>query len=222
MKISIIVPVYNEVKTIGNILTKLMEIKMEKEIIIVDDGSKDGTTEFLHKLNLPEVKCIFHKKNYGKGAAIRTGIRYANGNIITIQDADMEYNPFEIDKVVDPIIQNQADIVFGSRFLKENPKIYKIFLYGNKFFTFLINLLFNANFSDTYTCYKAFRSDFLKKIKLYSNKFEIEAELSIKVARSKLRFMEVPITYVPRTKSEGKKISWRDAIRGFLMILKNL
>lgn len=222
MKLSILVPTYNEIKSLPKVISRLKEIDIEKEIIVIDDGSTDGTMDYVSQLNVPELIYIRHDRNCGKGTAIRTGIRHSKGDIIIIQDADLEYNPDEIKDVIQPIINGEADVVFGSRFMRKNPNIYKTFLWGNKFVTFLINLIFGARFTDTYTCYKSFRSEILKKMNLVSKKFEIEAELSIKAANGKFRYREVPISYNPRTKSEGKKISWRDLFLCLLTILRNI
>lgn len=224
IKLSIIIPVYNERKTIEEVLEKVSTLPVEKEIIVVDDGSKDGTRELLQKISsegsYPEVSILFHEINKGKGSAIRTALKYVKGEIICIQDADLEYEPIEFLQLLKGFEDSSVDAVYGSRFLKENPVIYKTFLWGNKFLTFLINLLFGANFSDSYTCYKLIKRDIIKKLNLKSNRFEIEGEISIKLAKNKCKIIEFPISYRPRKIKEGKKIGLKDALRGIFTILK--
>lgn len=224
MKLSIIVPAYNEEKTIGKIIEELKSIEfgVEKEIIIVDDGSTDNTSSILKELQnkFKEIKVIFHKKNQGKGAAIRTGIKISTGDIIAIQDADTEYNPHQIKDLIQPILKNDCLIVYGSRFLKENPVLYKKYYFGNKFISWVIRKLFGGNVTDAYTCYKIFHRKTLENITLESKGFEIEAELTCKFLKNKYRILELPISYTPRSLKEGKKIKFKDAIIGLLTILK--
>jgi len=222
MKISILVPVYNEENTVKELLNKLLNLNIEqKEIIVIDDGSTDNTKNILLNFNNNYVKIIYHNKNQGKGKAIQTGLEIATGDIIAIQDADLEYAPeqlVELLKVFDS--DSSIDAVYGSRFLKKNPNIYKRFLLGNKFLTYLINFLYNSNYTDTYTCYKLIKRDIMKKLNLKSKRYEIEAEISIKLAKQKCKIIEIPICYNPRTIKQGKKIGFKDAIKGIITILK--
>ncbi len=226
MKISIVVPAYNELKTLPDVLVRLGGLSLEKEVIVVDDGSTDGTREWLDKaaaeLKFPyELKVLRHGENTGKGGALITGFRAASGEIIIIQDADLEYDPKYIPAIVRPIEEGRADVVFGSRLLSGKSDTYNIFyLWGNQFLTFLINLLFGASMTDSYTCYKAFRAPLPGAMNLVSAGFEIEAEISCKTAFLGLRFEEVPVVYASRSRLEGKKINFRDAVKGVLKILK--
>lgn len=220
MKVSILIPVYNEIDTLPIIIEKTKNIPIQKEILIIDDGSNDGTEKILKNLKNENIKTIFHEKNRGKGSAIKTGLKYSTGDIIVIQDADLEYEPSLIPNLTKFIIDGTADVVFGSRFLQKNPNIYKIYLLGNFFLTFLINLLYGTKYTDTYTGYKVFRRDVIEKLSLKSKRFEVEAEICVKLARLNVRFLEVPITYVPRTIAEGKKIKLKDAFIGIFTIFR--
>lgn len=226
MKTTIVIPSYNEMKTLPAVLRALAGVALEKEVIVVDDGSSDGTREWLAKAvsakEFPfELKVIEHEKNTGKGGALLTGFGAATGEIVIVQDADLEYDPNYIPSIVKPIEEGRADAVFGSRLLvpgeAEPYNIY--YLWGNEFLTFLVNLFFGAKMTDSYTCYKAFRAPQLKKMRLASTGFEIEAEMSCKTAFLGLRFEEFPIVYASRSRQEGKKINYRDAIKGVLKIL---
>lgn len=226
MKLSIIIPVYNESKTILNLVEKVKKVNIfpiEKEIIIIDDGSRDNTVKVLKNIVEPMVdKIIFKKKNEGKGAAIRTGIKYANGDLVIIQDADLEYDPEEYKIMLKPILDNKADVVFGSRFMGGSP--HRVHFYwhsvGNRFLTTLSNVFTNLNITDMETCYKLFKKDIIKSIKIEENRFGIEPELTAKVARKNCRIYEVGISYYGRSYEEGKKINWRDGFRAIYVILK--
>lgn len=227
MKLSIIVPVYNEEKTIEKVLEILSNLRfslhnLEKEIIIVDDGSTDRTREMLLKSNVqsPRCKVIFHEENQGKGMAIRTGLKEATGEVVTIQDADLEYNPQELEKLLLPIIKNNVEVVYGSRFLQENPTLYHRYYWGNKFLSFLISVLYGAKITDAYTCYKVFKKEALENIKLTSKRFEFEAEITCKLLKKGHKILEIPISYKPRSLESGKKISWKDGLLGICTILK--
>ena len=226
MKTSIVVPSYNELRTLPGVLKALAALPLEKEIVVVDDGSTDGTREWLDKAvadrEFPcEVKVIKHESNTGKGGALITGFNAASGEIIIVQDADLEYDPAHIPAIVKPIAEGEADVVYGSRMLSGETRTYHIvYLWGNQFLTFLINLFFRAGMTDSYTCYKAFSAPLLKKMRLSSTGFEIEAELSCKTAFLGLRFREVPIVYAPRSRQDGKKRNYRDAVKGALKVLR--
>lgn len=221
MKISIVIPVYNEVKTIDEIIRRVQQVDVKKEIIIVDDGSIDGTCELLKEISQSQenVKVIFHNCNQGKGAALRTGFATVTGDVIIIQDADLEYDPREYTKLLEPILDGRADVVYGSRFLGGPHRVLFFWHYiGNRFLTLLSNLLTNLNLSDMETCYKAFRRQVLNEITLKSNRFGFEPEFTAKVAKKGFRIYEVPISYSGRTYAEGKKITWRDGITAIFSI----
>jgi len=217
MKLSIIIPVYNEKATLLKIIAKVRAVNLgnvKKEIIIVDDASRDGTTEIIR--NIKNAKKVFHKINMGKGAAIREGIKKSSGEIIIVQDADLEYCPEDYKKVIQPILEGKEKVVYGSRALGRRYK-YAHFSYflGGKLVTLMTNLLFFSRLTDEPTCYKMFRSEIIKNIKIESNRFEWEPEVTAKILRSGINIHEVPIRYTPRDKSHGKKIGWKD---GFLAI----
>jgi len=221
MKISVIIPVYNEVDTIEEIISRVIEVAIEKEIIVVDDFSTDGTRERLKKIVQSEenMKVLYHKRNKGKGAALRTGFEFVTGDIVIIQDADLEYNPNEYPKLLEPLLDGRADVVYGSRFLGGPHRVLFFWHYiGNKLLTLLSNALTNLNLTDIETCYKVFKTQILKGINLKSNRFGFEPEFTAKVSKKKLRIYEVPISYSGRTYSEGKKITWRDGIVALFLI----
>ena len=228
MKLSVLMPVYNERKTLAEIVSRVLEQRINGinslELVIVDDASTDGSTEIIEQLaNIyPQIQPIFQKKNQGKGAAIRKAIKVASGDIAIIQDADLEYDPNDFRVVLTPILQGDADVVYGSRFIikKERRDLYSKHVLGNRFLTFLSNRFANLNLTDMETCYKAFRLQVLKTMPLRSNRFGIEPEITAKIAKRKLRFHEVPISYHARTYAEGKKIKWKDGIVAIYVILK--
>ncbi len=217
IKLSVVMPVYNEKDTIKEIIAKVQSEKTEKEIIMVDDGSSDGTIDILHEIEgKSDLKIIFHEKNMGKGAALRTGFKEVTGDIVIIQDADLEYDPAEYSKLIAPILEGKADVVFGSRFLGETHRVLLYWHYiGNKFLTALTNFLTNLNLTDMETCYKVFRSSILKDISFKSNSFNFEPEFTVKVAKKGYKIYETAISYSGRDYSEGKKIGWKD---GFIAI----
>ena len=228
MKLSVLMPVYNERKTLPEIVSRVLNQRIDGidslELVIVDDASTDGSTEIIEQLARThlQIRPIFQDKNQGKGAAIRKAIDAASGHIAIIQDADLEYDPNDFWIVLTPILQGDADVVYGSRFIvkKEGRDLYSKHALGNRFLTFLSNRFTNLNLTDMETCYKAFRLQFLKTIPLRSNRFGIEPEITAKIAKRKLRFHEVPISYHARTYAEGKKIKWRDGIVAIYVILK--
>jgi len=224
-KISIIIPVYNEVATLKDIIQKVKNADFcmpEKEIILVDDGSVDGTKELLKELQKQEdCKIFFHAKNMGKGAAIRTALYYATGDLIAIQDADLEYNPDDYKELINLILDGKCDVAYGSRFLSETSrKKFKFLQFlGNKFLTIFTNMLFGVGLTDMETCYKAFRADVIKNISVKSNKFDFEPEITAKILKLKYHLIEVPISYNGRNYAEGKKIGWKDGFSAIKALL---
>lgn len=224
-KVSIVIPAYNEKETIEKILEKVKGVSLpnaEKEIIVVDDGSTDGTREILEKTK--GIRYIFHDKNQGKGGAVKTGFQNATGDILLIQDADLEYEPNEYLRLLAPIFSGQADVVYGSRFIGRDPhRVLYIWHYlANKFLTMLSNMFTGLNLSDMETCYKAFRKEVVDSFKdtLESKKFGIEPELTAKVAKGRWRIYEIGISYYGRTYEEGKKINWKDGIAAIWHIIR--
>ena len=223
MKLSIIIPCYNESSTILSLIDAVKQSPVtDREIIIVDDGSKDGTRDILGEMSDPEVRVIFHKANQGKGAALRTGFQEATGDICIVQDADLEYDPQEFPLVIQPILEGKADVVFGSRFQSGRPHrvVYFWHRIGNGVLTLMSNFFTDLNLSDMETCYKAFRREVIQSIRIYENRFGFEPEVTAKVAKMNLRIYEVGISYYGRTYDEGKKIGWRDGFRAIYCILK--
>jgi len=214
MKLSVVIPVYNEMRTIEEIINRVQNVSIQKEIILVDDCSTDGTREYLEKLTNDNIKVIFHDHNQGKGAALQTGFRNVTGDIVVIQDADLEYNPAEYHLLLKPILDNRADVVYGSRFLTGSERRVLFFWHsmGNKFLTFLSNMITDLNLSDMETCYKMFRAEVLNNITIEQKGFGFEPEFTVKVAKAKYRIYEVGISYSGRDYSEGKKINWKDGI----------
>lgn len=222
MMISVVIPVYNEVQTIKEIVARVQEVELEKEIIIVDDYSTDGTREHLREINQANenVKVLYHDHNQGKGAALRKGFQAITGDIVIIQDADLEYDPREYPLLLGPIVDGRADVVYGSRFLGGPHRVLFFWHYlGNKFVTLLSNMLTNLNLTDMETCYKVFKSEVLAEIKLKSNRFGFEPEFTAKIAKKGFRIYETPISYSGRTYAEGKKIGWKDGVKAVVAIL---
>ena len=211
--LSVLIPVYNEKATVLALLDAVAaaQVPLEKELVVVDDGSTDGTRELLNGLQGKGIKIFFHEKNRGKGAALRTALEKATGDLAIIQDADLEYDPADYGAMVKPLLDGKADVVYGSRFLG-GPHRGLLFWhrFGNWIFTMLANVLYDINLTDMGTCYKAFRREIVAAIPLRSERFGIEAELTAKFCKRKLRIFEVPISYSGRTYAEGKKITWKD------------
>ena len=221
--LSVIIPCFNEINTIEELIKRVENSSVKsKQIIIIDDCSTDGTREFLKTINNNSIIIIYNDKNQGKGAAISKGIKLASGEITIIQDADLEYDPDEYEKIINPIINKKADVVFGSRFQGASPHrvVYFWHRVGNGFLTLLSNLLTDINLTDMETCYKAFRTDIIKSITIREKRFGFEPEITAKVARMKCRIYEVGISYFGRTYEEGKKIGWKDGIRAIWCIFK--
>jgi glycosyltransferase involved in cell wall biosynthesis len=222
MKLSIVVPVYNEQATIRQLVAAVQAVPLDKEIIIVDDGSTDGTRAILGGMSPESATVIFHERNMGKGAALRSGFRHATGDIVIIQDADLEYDPRQYPKLIQPILDGNADVVYGSRFITGDYHRVHYFwhMLGNKFLTLLSNMLTNLCLTDMETCYKAFRREIIQQICIKENRFGFEPEITAKLARLNLRIYEVGISYAGRTYQEGKKIGWRDGFSALRCILK--
>jgi glycosyltransferase involved in cell wall biosynthesis len=237
-KLSVVIPVYNEIDNIQEILRRVSEVEtgLEKEIIIVDDCSKDGTREFLEKIRnggkevfklLPSkdpriFKVIFHEQNAGKGGALRTGFSHVTGDIMIVQDADLEYDPRDYTKLLKPILDGEADVVYGSRFLgHKRPEgiLFSSFI-ANKILTFISNILTGLRLTDMETCYKVIRSPILREIELTSDRFGIEPEITAKLAKKKIRLVELPISYHGRDHAEGKKINWKDGLSAIYHIIR--
>jgi len=224
MKLTVIIACYNEVSTIERLIDAVRQAPYaDKEIIVVDDFSTDGTREILRDRIVPRVaKVIYHSNNQGKGAALRSAIREATGDIVIIQDADLEYDPEQYPKVIGPILENKADVVYGSRFIGSEPHrvVYFWHRVGNGILTLLSNMFTNLNLTDMETCYKAFRREIIQSIVIEENRFGFEPEITAKMARKRVRIYEVGISYHGRTYKEGKKIIWKDGVRALYCIVK--
>ncbi|MFO7948294.1 MAG: glycosyltransferase family 2 protein [Armatimonadota bacterium] len=223
MKLSVVIPVYNEEATIEEIIKRVQAVDIDKEIICVDDGSSDGTLEHLRKLDasMDNLHLVEHGQNRGKGAALQTGFDHVQGDMVVIQDADLEYDPEDYHILLEPIEDGIADVVYGSRFVGWPRRV--LFFWhavGNNFLTFLSNMFTNLNLTDMETCYKAFRADILQKMTIRSNDFAFEPEFTAKVAKLGCRIYEVPVTYMGRTYDEGKKIGWQDGFKALWAIVK--
>ena len=222
MLLSVLIPAYNEINSIDILLEKIQAVPLDKEIIIVDDGSTDGTRDRLATYtSIPNIKVVLHDHNQGKGAAIRTAIKYMTGDIAIVQDADLEYEPQDYLALVKPIAEGKEKVIYGSRFLKpENRHSYMSFYIGGQVVTLLTNVLYNQRLTDEPTCYKVFDADFLRSIPLNCTRFEFCPEVTAKVAKRGIRIKELPISYYPRSVAEGKKISWFDGIEAIWVLLR--
>ena len=225
LKVSVVIPCYNEVKTIGNVIEKVRDCGLDTEIIIVDDGSTDGTRELLkNDLVQKADRILFHKKNMGKGAALRNGFKAATGDLVIVQDADMEYDPQDFNELIKPFIEGEADadVVYGSRYMRSNRFRVDGFYHelGNRMLTLVSNIFTDLSLTDMETCYKMFKRDVIQSIPLMENRFGFEPEVTAQIAKRRLRLYEIPISYHPRTFEQGKKIGLKDAFRTLFCIVK--
>ncbi|MFO0790171.1 MAG: glycosyltransferase family 2 protein [Pirellulales bacterium] len=227
--LSVVVPVFNEVRTIGRILDAVRAVEIDKEIIVVDDCSTDGTREKLGALGARDrrLRVLLHERNQGKGAALRTGIAAAQGRFVVVQDADLEYDPRDFERLITPLVRDEADVVYGSRFVSENSHPHPLTLhrFGNQVLTWMSNACTNMSLTDMETCYKMFRRELIQSIPVEENRFGFEPEITAKLSRYRegkrsLRILEVPISYRGRSNVEGKKIGWRDGFRAIWCIVK--
>lgn len=220
MKISIIIPVYNEATTIREILARVRSSPLEKEIVVVDDGSTDGTRQLLAQERSPDTKVVMHKVNQGIGAAIRTGLKHATGEYVLIQDADLEYDPADYELLLRPILRGKATVVYGSRFLGEHKAMLFWHSVGNRLLTLTTNILYDSTLTDMETCYKLIPTDLIRRIPLRARRFDFEPEITAKILKRGHRIYEVPISYAGREPHEGKKISWRDGFPALLSLFR--
>jgi glycosyltransferase involved in cell wall biosynthesis len=220
MKLSILIPVYNEKNTIKEIIAQVKKAWKNKQIIIIDDGSTDGTRQILEKIKDKEIKILYHSKNQGKGAALKTGVKHVTGDYVIIQDADLEYDPEDYQIMLRPIQRGKAEVVYGSRFLGEHRNLLFWNRLANHFLNFIANILYNTTLSDLETCYKVFKTDILKSIDWKAKKFDFEPEITAKILKKKIYIYEVPISYTGRDYSQGKKITAKDFLFAVWALIK--
>ncbi len=227
-KLSVVIPVFNEVQTLRDVVRRVIEVQvgLSKEIVLVDDGSSDGTRDLYDGIVAEwpdvEIKTFLHEQNQGKGAALRTGFSHTTGDIVLVQDADLEYNPKDYPKLLEPILSGRADVVYGSRFVGGDAHRVLLFWHfvGNKFLTTVSNAMTNLNLTDMETCYKVFRGEIIRSMKLKSDRFGIEPEMTAKISRGRYRVYEIGISYAGRDYTEGKKITWRDVFPALWAIFR--
>jgi len=223
MKLTVIIPVYNERNTIQEVLRRVRRVDLgdiDKEIIVVDDGSTDGTRDILSMEEDSTIRIVYHPENRGKGAALSTGIRLATGDLVIFQDADLEYDPEDYPRMLAPVLKGKAEVVYGSRFTGERRNMLFWHYLGNRFLSFVTNLLYNTTLSDMETCYKLFKREIIQGIEIKSRRFDVEPEVTAKVLKRRIRIYEVPISYAGREIEEGKKITWRDGIPALWALIK--
>ncbi|MCI0423074.1 MAG: glycosyltransferase family 2 protein [Acidobacteria bacterium] len=219
-KLTVVIPVYNERNSLQEIIQRVQSVPIEKEIILVDDFSSDGTRDLLRDLEKQKFKVLYHEKNMGKGAALRTGFQQATGEFVIVQDADLEYDPNDYPKLLQPILDGKADVVYGSRFSGGRSNMTSLHTLGNLFLTGMTNLLYRASITDMETCYKLFKRATIQGVRIDSNRFNFEPEITAKILKRGLRIVEVPISYSGRSFSEGKKITWRDGFSAVWTLIK--
>jgi len=214
-------PVYNERETLSEILARVRAVDLPKEIVVVDDGSTDGTREILREEEQKgDLKVLYHRVNMGKGAAVRTGLEHATGDFIIIQDADLEYDPRDYPKLLKPLLEGEAEVVYGSRFMDFGKSMFFLQALGNRIVTMFTNLLYGTALSDMETCYKVFKAEVIKSIPLCSRRFELEPEITAKLLKRGYHIQEVPISYQGREYHQGKKLTWRDGIKALWTLIK--
>ena len=221
MKLSVIMPVFNEHKTIREIIARVMAVPLDIELVIVDDASTDGTRDILKEYEgKPNIQVYYHEKNKGKAGAIKTGIPHTTGDIISIQDGDLETNPNDFIILTEPIRKGEASVVYGSRYLNQDKSLYFAYKFGAQFLSLVVNVLYNQRITDEATCYKVFRADILKKIPLEYDRFEFCPEVTAKVSKLGYKIKELPMNYYPRSFEEGKKMNWRDGVIALWVLVK--
>ena len=218
--LTVVMPVYNEVATVEQVIDRVLGLDIDVELVIVDDGSNDGTRELLSELDREGVKVVLHEKNQGKGAAVRTGYQHAGGEIVTIQDADLELNPDEIPSLLQPILEGTADVVYGSRFVYGWNHRNWLNAFANRFLSGLTNVLYRTKIRDMEACYKVFRTDLLTRFTLRANRFDFEPEITAKLSKMGLKIVELPVSYKPREFTDGKKIHWKDGFEAIWTLVK--
>jgi glycosyltransferase involved in cell wall biosynthesis len=218
--LTVVIPVYNEAKTIRVVIDRVLALDLDVDLVVVDDGSTDGTREVLDKLDDERVRVVLHERNQGKGAAVRTGYQNARGELVIIQDADLEVHPSEIPALLQPILAGTADVVYGSRFVYDWNHRSALNAYANRFLSGLTNLLYGTNIRDMEACYKVFRTELLTRFTLRANRFDFEPEITAKLSKMGLRIVELPVTYKPREFTDGKKIHWKDGFEAIYTLVK--